>query len=179
MSVADKHRHVDAQTGRVFLPGVKTANARRVVHLTPRGIEAYRSVPRNIRTPLVFHGAKGDRLNFRHWRTDVWQVALELAGLTYRPPYSMRHTFAVWSLQAHVPIDTLAREMGHADVSVAHKTYGAWREDMGEHAANLRTAWAIKHGWRNHGGTSRPVRPANHAGWSCRLPVWPHGASVD
>ena len=32
--------------------------------------------------------------------------------------------------------------MGHANVSLTYKTYGAWRTDMGERAASLRTAWA-------------------------------------
>lgn len=53
-----EHRHVDGD--RVYLPGTKTAGARRVVHLTERGVEAYRSVPRSISTPLVFFGARAE-----------------------------------------------------------------------------------------------------------------------
>ena len=41
--------------------------------------------------------------------------ALKLAGLEKRPPYSLRHTFAYWSLRAGVPIATVAREKGHAE----------------------------------------------------------------
>ena len=74
----------------------------------------------------------------------TFAVALDLVGLAYRPPYSMRHTFAVFSLRAGVPFDTLAREMGHADVSITYATYGAWRVDMGERAARLRGAWACE-----------------------------------
>jgi integrase len=138
-----EHRHVDVNAGRVLLPGVKTANAMRTVHLTDRGIAAYQAVPRSLRTPLVFHGTRNhDQLHFNHWRDDVWRVALDLAGLDPRRPYDLRHTFAVFSLRAGVPLDTLAREMGHADVSITYATYRAWRVDMGERAARLRSGWA-------------------------------------
>ena len=160
--VALEHRHVDARAGRVFLPGVKSANARRTVHLTPRqGSPPTSPSPRNLATPRVFHGQRSaDLLNFTHWRADVWRVALDQAGLAYRPPYSMRHTFAVWSLQAGVPIDTLAREMGHSDVSITHRTYGAWRVDMGERAASLRAAWATENA---AGGTNTEPKTAGSA----------------
>jgi integrase len=146
--VALEHRHVDARAGRVFLPGVKSAHAQRTVHLTQRGVAAYQSIPRSIATPLAFHTRRGEAIHWGHWRGDVWRTALELAGLASRPPYSTRHTFAVWSLQAGVPIDTLAREMGHGDVSITHRTYGAWRVDMGERAASLRGAWATENAAR-------------------------------
>jgi len=138
--VALEHRHVDGD--RVFLPGAKTAGSRRVVHMTERGVAAYRSVPRSITTPLVFHGARGGPVSWQNWRWDVWYPALRLAGLSQRPPYALRHTFAVMSLRAGVPIHDLARELGHADVSRTYRTYAAWVDEMGPRAANLRETWA-------------------------------------
>ena len=135
-----EHRHVEA--GRVYLPGVKTPGSRRVVHLTERGIAAYRSVPRSIATPLVFHGPKGGPVSWQNWRWDVWYPALKLAGLSQRPPYALRHFFAVTSLRAGVPIHDLARELGHTDVSRTYRTYAAWVDEMGPRAANLRETWA-------------------------------------
>lgn len=149
-----QHRDVDARTGRVELPGTKTENARRVVHLTERGIAAYRDQPRSISSPLVFSGLKGGRLSWSNWRYDVWYPALELAGLEQRPPYSMRHTFAIWSLRAGVPIQDLAREMGHSDVSITFRIYGAWASEMGSRAAVLRSSWAENLAGRDYGGTS-------------------------
>lgn len=140
--IALEHRHVDADAGRVYLPGTKTDAARRVVHLTERGVAAYRSVPRSITTPLVFYAPRGGALTWPNWRWDYWYPALELAGLAKRPPYSMRHTFSVWSLRAGVPIQDLARELGHTDVSITFRTYGAWVDEMGSRAANLRSTWA-------------------------------------
>ena len=138
--IALEHRHVE--DGRVYLPGTKTAGSRRVVHLTDRGLAAYKSVPRNIGTPLVFYGDKGGAVSWQNWRWDVWYPALALAGLKQRPPYSLRHFFAVTSLRAGVPMHDLAREMGHTDVSRTYRTYAAWVDEMGPRAANLRESWA-------------------------------------
>lgn len=60
----------------------------------------------------------------RTFTREVWHPALKLAGLEKRPSYSLRHTFAYWSLRAGVPIATLAREMGHASTE---RTLGLWR----------------------------------------------------
>lgn len=76
-----------------------------------------------------------------------------LAGLARRRPYDLRHTFAIWSLRALVPIDTLSREMGHERIEITSRTYGAWRADMGMTAAALGADWAKRNpGW-NHFGT--------------------------
>ena len=72
----------------------------------------------------------------------MWKPALEAAGLAYRAPYNLRHTFAYWSLRAGVPIATVAREMGHADVSRTFQVYGGWCREMGADAALLRERWA-------------------------------------
>ena len=140
-----EHRHVDVANGIIYLPGTKTAGSRRVVHLTSRGIDAYRSIPRSLRTPLVFHGNRDHNpLGWKWFHKEVWQAAVELAGLEARPPYSMRHTFAFFSLQAGVPIADLAVEMGHENVAITSETYGHWSHEMGSRAASLRQAWAAQ-----------------------------------
>ena len=72
----------------------------------------------------------------------VWRPALELAGLDYRAPYNLRHTFAYWTLRAGVPIATVAREMGHTTTEQTFKVYGGWCREMGADAAAMRSAWA-------------------------------------
>ncbi|MDX6591608.1 MAG: integrase [Gaiellales bacterium] len=135
-----EHRHVEGN--RVYLPGTKTDGSRRVVHLTERGIAAYKAFPRSISTPLVFYGAKGGPVSWSNFRWDVWYPALELAGLEQRSPYQLRHSFAVWSLRAGVPISDLAAEMGHTSVARTFTSYGAWVDEMGSRAASMRSAWA-------------------------------------
>ena len=134
-----EHRHVDG--ARVYLPGTKTRNAERFVTLTTRGIAAYRTIPRSNRTPLVFH-TDGRPLDLHNWRARVWHPALELAGLERRTIYQLRHTFAFFSLMAGVPLSDLAVEMGHANITLTHQTYGHWSDEMGDRAARLRGAWA-------------------------------------
>jgi integrase len=67
---------------------------------------------------------------------------VDRGGLSARSPYQLRHTFAAFSLRAGVPVSDLAREMGHANVSLTFETYGRWANEMGERAARLRSAWA-------------------------------------
>lgn len=143
-----EHRHVDGDA--VYLPGTKTHGSRRIVHLTPRGVEAYASIPRTLRSPLVF-SRNGKEVERSWWHANVWKPALELAGFELRPPYSMRHTFAYFSLRAGVPIADLAVEMGHSSVAITSETYGHWADEMGARAASLRAAWGNAAGSRAKG----------------------------
>jgi integrase len=72
---------------------------------------------------------------------DDIEPALEAAGLDHRAPYNLRHSYALHSLQAGVPIASLARQMGHADVSRTFTVYGGWVREMGADAAALRETW--------------------------------------
>jgi integrase len=141
-AVALEWRHVDLDAGTVELPGAKTDLAWRTVHLTSRGVDALRAVPRSITTRRVFHHASGRALTWPYFAEGWWRPALEAAGLEKRPPYSLRHSFALHSLQAGVPIANLARLMGHADVSRTFTVYGGWVREMGADAAALRETWA-------------------------------------
>ena len=40
-----------------------------------------------------------------------------------------------------MPIATLARQMGHSNVSRTYQTYGGWVREMGADAARMREAW--------------------------------------
>jgi integrase len=137
--LALEHRHIDGD--RVYLPGTKTDGSRRVVHMTSRGIAAYKAFPRAISTPLVWHD-QGHALNWNTYTKRVWWTALKLSGLKKRAPYCTRHTFAYFSLKAGVPIADLAREMGHTSVARTYVTYGQWADELGQRAASLRDAWA-------------------------------------
>jgi integrase len=56
--------------------------------------------------------------------------------------YSQPHTYAKHSLEAGVPIQALARLMGHEAVSRTFTVYGGWAREMGENTALLRENWA-------------------------------------
>lgn len=108
--------------------------------MTDRGTTAIRSMPRALTTRRVFH-VDGRPISWRYFSQDVWHPALKLAGLEPRPPYSLRHSYALHNLQAGVPIQTLARLMGHEDVSRTFTVYGGWSREMGEESAVLRKTW--------------------------------------
>lgn len=134
-----EHKHLHGST--VELPGTKTAGAWRTVHMTERGQEAVAAIPRSIVTRRVFH-IDGRPISWPYFWREVWHTALELAGVEKRPPYSLRHTFAYWSLRAGVPIASVAREMGHETTEQTFRVYGGWCAEMGADAAALRSAWA-------------------------------------
>jgi integrase len=140
-AVAVEWRHVDLDQSTVELPGQKTEGAWRTVHMTSRGVAAIKSMPRSLLTRHVFH-VDGRPISFDYFRREVWHPALELAGLETRAPYCLRHSYALHCLQAGVPIATLARQMGHTNVSRTYKTYGGWVREMGADAAALRESWA-------------------------------------
>jgi site-specific recombinase XerD len=58
-------------------------------------------------------------ISWPYFTREVWHPALLTAGLDPRAPYNLRHSYALHSLQTGVPIATLARQMGHSDVSRA------------------------------------------------------------
>jgi integrase len=138
-ALAVEHRHVDGSV--VELPGTKTEQAWRTVHLTSRGVDSIASIPRALATRRVFH-VDGRPISWTYFAREVWRPALGAAGLPYRAPYNLRHTFAYWSLRAGVPIATVAREMGHSDVNRTFAVYGGWCREMGSDAAELRETWA-------------------------------------
>jgi integrase len=59
-------------------------------------------------------------------RKTVWQYALKRAGVRYRGPKQLRHTFASWMLSAGENPLWVAKQMGHKDWSMIVKVYGRW-----------------------------------------------------
>ncbi|HET6418954.1 MAG TPA: integrase, partial [Geobacteraceae bacterium] len=60
----------------------------------------------------------------------VWQKALKAANVPYQPPYSIRHTFAAWSLTIRMNPLRLVRLMGHGSKQMVFDTYGNYVEGL-------------------------------------------------
>ncbi|WP_412494898.1 tyrosine-type recombinase/integrase [Shewanella algae] len=67
-------------------------------------------------------GNPWDAHSVRRWFTGV----LKRAKVRHRGPNQCRHTFASQMLSSHVPIEWIARQLGHYDTSMIKKHYGKW-----------------------------------------------------
>lgn len=56
-----------------------------------------------------------------------WFTAhLEKAGVRHRGVNQCRHTFASQALSSYVPVEWVARQLGHSDTTMVKKHYGRW-----------------------------------------------------
>lgn len=79
--------------------------------------EAVRFVFRNGSSGMPWNPASMNR-----WFTSV----MKRAGVRHRGPNQCRHTFASQALSSYVPIEWVARQLGHSDTSMVKKHYGRW-----------------------------------------------------
>ena len=59
-------------------------------------------------------------------RKTLWEPLCKRAGVRYRNPYQVRHTFASTLLTAGANPFWLANQMGHVDVEMLFRVYGRW-----------------------------------------------------
>ncbi|OQX33198.1 MAG: hypothetical protein B0D91_14935 [Oceanospirillales bacterium LUC14_002_19_P2] len=57
---------------------------------------------------------------------DHWHRTLKRAGIVSRKQYQTRHTYACWLLTATGNPAFIAEQMGHSDMSMVMRVYGAW-----------------------------------------------------
>jgi integrase len=72
------------------------------------------------RTPT--EGVAWTGRNISKWFT----THLEKAGVRHRGVNQCRHTFASQALSSYVPVEWVARQLGHSDTTMVRKHYGRW-----------------------------------------------------
>ena len=144
--IALERRDVDREgrvvsVGRVFTDGRvkdcgKTERSRRRIPMRRVVTEALDAMPGRLDTPLVFPSVTGGHLDLHNFRARHWKAALRAAGLDYRPPNALRHTYASFSIAAGISLFALARRMG-TSVEMIDATYGHLAPDADEYELAL------------------------------------------
>jgi len=73
-------------------------------------------------------------------RRPHWTRILKRAGVRYRYPYQLRHTFASWMVSCGENPQWVAKQMGHKDWTVIAKHYARWMPGLDGDAGKRATA---------------------------------------
>jgi integrase len=104
----------------------KTAAGTRIVTMQPGFREAlgHRELPAEGR--IFLNPTTGAPWHGDHAPARAFAKACKAAGVTYRPPKHLRHTFASWALSAGENPMWVAQQMGHEDVQMIFEVYAQW-----------------------------------------------------
>lgn len=121
----------------------KTQAGIREIDLNDEAIDA-------LKAQQLISKARGPRVwlnprTMQPWATDaqvrktLWLPLMERAGIPYRNPYQLRHTYASTLLTAGANPWYVAQQLGHEDVEMVFRTYGKFiREDYQKPKATLK-----------------------------------------
>ena len=73
---------------------------------------------------LIFTTKNGLPFDDKNFCNRQWRKCLKELNIEYRPPYTLRHTFASRCIEAGVTMPQLAYLMGHKDTRMVMSCYG-------------------------------------------------------
>ncbi|MCS7031926.1 MAG: site-specific integrase [Gloeomargarita sp. SKYG116] len=115
---------VNGQRG-VIKRGLKTQAARKFP--VNRQLQALLdSIPRT--SHLVFPSPTGRLIDWTNFQNRAWATCLKQAGVRYRKPYQVRHTFITMALQRGLSVQDVAKLVGNSAEVIYRHYAGASRE---------------------------------------------------
>ncbi|WDP91100.1 MAG: tyrosine-type recombinase/integrase [Desulfobacter sp.] len=137
-SIKDDHFLIENSIVRGYeKEELKTSYRRRKVPLTKKLREVLNVAIHQTSSEYVFRNARGNAVN-HSFRDSAWPLALKKAGLEYKVPYTMRHTFAAWSLALDMHPNRLVKLMGHNSKKMIYEVYGDYVEGLETDTIQIR-----------------------------------------
>jgi len=87
---------------------------------TLRSVQAAEAAVRGVSAP---DRCFPDQQSEDHWRTHVWAPMLRRAGLRYRKPHTLRHTYASLLLERRESLAYVSEQLGHSSPAITLKVY--------------------------------------------------------
>jgi integrase len=149
--------NVDRINKRIYVEGAltqaadeiedtKTEAGERTVYLLPPALSALKAQKENtfLQGDEVFQNPH----TRKRWTGDLalrarqWKTLCKRAGVRYRPPGQMRHTFASMTLMAGESPQWVAAQMGHTDWTFTARVYYRWiPKDAGDAGKKVLEKW--------------------------------------
>jgi integrase len=121
----------------------KTRESAGSVQLIPRAIAALQAqgLQRKSDVPWILTGPDGRCLNVSNLTPRVYYPALRRAALSDRPLYTLRHTFAIFMLEAGENPGWVARQLRHTSGEMLWRRYGRWWPQVAQSDGNRAERW--------------------------------------
>lgn len=140
--------HINKAMRRCRLKATKTEAGCREVKLLAPALEA---LARQKQYTRLMHGQIFLRIHPQRpsslpgpWYQEAlrrrWQNACRAAGVRYRFPRQLRHTYASWMFAGHEDPMWISRQMGHAHVGITLKTYTRYVHALNVNAGSSAVA---------------------------------------
>ena len=126
-SIVRKHEKTD----------LKTEYRSRRLPITAALHDRLETVLNRSKGKYVFGMKSGLIFDVDSFRKNPWTTAFKKAGIPYKVPYTMRHTFAAWALALRVDPNKLVNLMGHGSKKMIYEVYGNYVEGLETDAGKI------------------------------------------